>query len=188
MALSYPDKRIFPRYRLNLDCEVLIAGEKVKARLADFSIGGLGLLVEDTPDFNPEEFDIKIKEIDLDTKARIVWTKDVFSRKKLSIQNLGPIKGSLPLCKITDFIIGLHRKGKTGILQVNADQHEKKVYFKDGEVIFSASNQEKERMGDMLLENGKITRDQYDKAVELMKKTGIRHGAALSQFIQSSSW
>jgi Flp pilus assembly protein TadD len=179
MAFAGSDKRDFPRYILNLDCDAIIEGEKVKARIVDFSINGIGLVVENLPDINTEDFDIIIKEIDVDTRARIISTKDFFSRKKVCIQKIGLLKGSLPLYRISDFIIGLNKLGKTGILQINTDQYTKKIFFIKGEVVFAASNEEKERMGDILVEIGKITRDQYDDASELMMRSGIRHGAAL---------
>ena len=48
-----------------------------------------------------------------------------------------------------------------------------------GDVIFASSTYEDDRLGEMLLKAGKITVEQYDKSVEVLKSTGKRQGAIL---------
>ena len=55
----------------------------------------------------------------------------------------------------------------------------KKVYFKNGDIIFAASNLDNERLGESLLRAGKITKAHYDTSVELLKKTNKKQGAIL---------
>jgi curved DNA-binding protein CbpA len=173
------NKRIFPRYQLDLDIPVIIGGKEIIAKLTDFSIGGVGIVIKDPSLLKSESFDIKIKEIDFDTKARIAWEEDIFSGKKIGIQRIGPIQGNLRNVRLPDLFVGLQRSGKTGILKISAGSFTKRIYFNKGDVTFSASDQDKERMGDMLLDIGKITRDDYNKSVAIMKQSGKRQGAAL---------
>jgi curved DNA-binding protein CbpA len=173
------NKRIFPRYQLDLDIPVIIEGKEIIAKLIDFSIGGVGIVIKDPSLLKSESFDIKIKEIDFDTKARVAWEEDIFSGKKIGIQRIGPIQGNLRNVRLSDLFVGIQKSGKTGILKIGAESFTKRIYFNKGDVTFSASDQDKERMGDMLLDIGKITRDDYNKSVAIMKQSGKRQGAAL---------
>jgi curved DNA-binding protein CbpA len=173
------DKRIFPRHPLDLDCELIISGKKIKAKLTDFSINGIGLIARDFPERIPEEFDLTVRELDIDAKAKVAWLQEMFSGKRIGLQKSGPLKGTIPRYPLPDFLIGLQRMGKTGILEVSSEANVKNVFIKQGDVIFSSSNQEQERMADMLRDIGKITPEQYQEATELMKTSGKRFGAAL---------
>ena len=46
-----------------------------------------------------------------------------------------------------------------------------------GDAIFASSTYEDDRLGEMLLKAGKITVEQYDNSVEVLKSTGKRQGA-----------
>jgi curved DNA-binding protein CbpA len=173
------NKRIFPRYRLNVETDVIVSGEMIKARLADFSVGGVGLITKEVPFTNSEHVDIKINRIDVDSPGKIIWSEDIVSGKRLGIQKTGSMRGSLSKYRLSDFLIGLQRLVKTGILHVGVNSTMKKIYLKSGDVIFSASDEDRERMGDMLLEIGKITPEQFRKSSEVMEKSSKRLGAVL---------
>ncbi len=173
------DKRIFPRHSIDLDTELIIAGKKIRAKLTDFSVSGVGLIVREFPENIPEEFDLIINELKVETKAKIAWLQEMFSGKRIGLQKSGPLKGTIPRYPLPDFLIGLQRLGKTGILQISTGPYTKNIFVKQGDVIFSSSNQEQERMADMLRDIGKISPEQYDEATELMKASGKRFGTAL---------
>jgi len=90
-----------------------------------------------------------------------------------------PLKGDLREYPIAQIFISLNRTGMTGVFTVATPRFTKKVYFKDGDAIFAASNLEDDRLGEMLLKWGKINLQQYDRSVELLKKTGKRQGQIL---------
>ncbi len=90
-----------------------------------------------------------------------------------------PLKGDLREYPLAQIFISLNRTGMTGVLTVATPRFTKKVYFKDGDAIFAASNLEDDRLGEMLLKRGKINLQQYDRSVELLKKTGKRQGQIL---------
>ena len=60
-----------------------------------------------------------------------------------------------------------------------ARQVVKKVYCKEGEVIFAASSLDDDQLGRWLARAGKITQQQCSASEELMQKTGKRQGAIL---------
>ncbi|MEW6110455.1 MAG: DUF4388 domain-containing protein [Nitrospirota bacterium] len=173
------NKRIFPRYRLGSDIDLIIKGEKINARITDFSVGGIGCIIKGKSNLDSKPFDIKINDIDVDTVAKVVWTEDIFSGKRVGIQKIGDIKGNLSNYRLSDIFIGIQKMYKTGVLYIDNNSSARKVFFKQGDVIFSASDREEERMGDILVSVGKITPEQYKHAVDIMRDTGKRIGLVL---------
>jgi curved DNA-binding protein CbpA len=72
------------------------------------------------------------------------------------------------------------RKGKkTGTAIFERDATIKKVFFRQGDVLFASSNRDEDRLGEFLLSTGKITRAQFDASSDIVVKTGKKLGAAL---------
>jgi hypothetical protein len=92
----------------------------------------------------------------------VVWSKRGKLKVKIGIENIGHMKGRLKDFRLADTLIGLQRSQKTGILTVESGNIVKKIYIKNGDMIFSASNQEEDRLGDVLLKEGRITLEQYN--------------------------
>jgi curved DNA-binding protein CbpA len=76
---------------------------------------------------------------------------------------------------------GLRAEKKTGTVVFERDEVVKKVYFQEGDIIFASSSHEEDRLGECLLRAGTITKTQYDASMEVLKKTGKKHGAVLIQ-------
>ena len=87
----------------------------------------------------------------------------------------GDIKGMIVPWLLQDLRIGK----KTGTAVFSRENEEKKVYFRDGDVLFAASNLLDDRLGEFLLRKGKITQDQFDRSSEVVNKTGKKFGAVL---------
>lgn len=66
-----------------------------------------------------------------------------------------------------------------GVLTVSSDDVKKEIFISGGQIIFASSSLEDERLGEFLLHKGRITQEQYDESVRLMKETGRRQGAML---------
>ena len=90
-----------------------------------------------------------------------------------------PLKGSLREYSLPKILTDLHRKRATGTLAVSTPNFTKKAYLVKGDAVFAASSYEDDRLGEMLLKAGKITVEQYDKSVEILKRTKKRQGAIL---------
>jgi hypothetical protein len=68
---------------------------------------------------------------------------------------------SFPLADILHF---LHSSSRSGFLHFEAGDHEKSVYLHRGEVVFAASNQNFDRLGNCLLRVGEISAAQFEEA------------------------
>jgi tetratricopeptide (TPR) repeat protein len=74
----------------------------------------------------------------------------------------------------------LNRNRKTGTLSFKTPVFIKKMYINGGDVVFSSSTLEDDRLGEKLLKADKITFEQYDKSVEVLKSSrNKRQGAIL---------
>ncbi len=65
---------------------------------------------------------------------------------------------------IADVLHLLHSSAKSGFVFFEDGDHEKSVYMHRGEVVFAASNQTVDRLGECLLRNGVITLEQHREA------------------------
>jgi len=90
-----------------------------------------------------------------------------------------PLTGNIKDVSLTKILVSLNRNRKTGTLITKIPVFTKKVYLMKGDAIFASSTYEDDRLGEMLIKAGKITLEQYDESVELLKKTGKRQGAIL---------
>ncbi len=90
-----------------------------------------------------------------------------------------PFKGNLKDFSLTSILIELNRDRATGTLSVTTPLFTKNIYVRDGSVIFASSTFEDDRLGEMLVKAGKISLEQYDKSVEILKASGKRQGAIL---------
>jgi len=89
------------------------------------------------------------------------------------------LKDSTKKTSLVKVLVHINRNRKTGTLSLTTPLWTKKMYINTGDVIFSSSSYEDDRLGEMLLKAGKITVEQYDKSVEVLKATGKRQGAIL---------
>ena len=74
-----------------------------------------------------------------------------------------PVSGNIDPQSFPHLLVDLHRHGATGSLKVNGPVHPKALYFRGGRVLFGSSNDPKDQLGAILIESGRITRDQFDE-------------------------
>ena len=82
-----------------------------------------------------------------------------------------PLKGNIRDYSLPKVLVQLNRKRATGTLSVSTPNFTKKIYLIKGDAVFASSSYEDDRLGEMLLKAGKITVEQYDKSVEILKAT-----------------
>jgi curved DNA-binding protein CbpA len=172
------DKRRFTRYKLKSETTVSIGGDFFRAHISDFSLGGLSFHIDMKPITPGSIIDLTIEDLNLDIQGRVVWMKEEDASLKVGIERLS-IYGNLKHFPLSDIFLGLQRSEKTGILEMKNGPILKKIYIKNGDMIFAASNQEEDRLGEVLVKAGKLTLEQYYQSIESMKKTGKRQGAVL---------
>ncbi len=66
-----------------------------------------------------------------------------------------------------------------GVLSAACEKGRKDIYISGGDVILASSTFDDDRLGEFLLAKKKISREQYDRSVELLKSTGKRQGKVL---------
>lgn len=90
----------------------------------------------------------------------------------------GGLKGQLSELAVPEILQHLRLSKSTGILTLASGGARKSVYLKDGHVVFASSNLPNDRLGEMLLREGKITVEEYDASIKAISK-GKRQGKAL---------
>lgn len=173
------EKRFFKRYRGQMSFDVVIKGKACRADLIDYSLDGLGLSLIDCPLVSVgDDLEIHLRPF-FDIRGIVAWIKCSGSNCKIGLRTAGPLRGSLRDFWLSDILIGLHRADKTGVLEIKSGEVIKKIYINDGEIVFATSNLDEDRLGDMLLGEGKITQKEFDESSLLIKKTGKRQGRIL---------
>jgi hypothetical protein len=90
----------------------------------------------------------------------------------------GGLRGSLARLALPDLLHELDAAGATGILSLTSGGARKALYFRGGRVVFGASNLPSDRLGEVLLREGKITPDQNETSVRALAQ-GRRQGRVL---------
>ncbi len=90
-----------------------------------------------------------------------------------------PLTGNIKDVSLVKILVYLNRNRNTGTLSIRAPAFTKNMYINQGDAIFASSTYEDDRLGEMLLKAGKITVEQYDESVTLLKATKKRQGAIL---------
>lgn len=90
------------------------------------------------------------------------------------------LTGDLSRVQLPDVLSFLAMIRGTGKLLLRHDQLERSIHWKDGEIVFAASNSPEHSLGMFLLRNGKITPEQYDESKRRVT-AHLRHGKLLVQ-------
>ncbi|HEX3554274.1 MAG TPA: DUF4388 domain-containing protein [Thermoanaerobaculia bacterium] len=89
------------------------------------------------------------------------------------------IVGNLRTMQLEELLQWLSQSKKNGTLEIVNGKTEKKVFFKDGLILSSASNKPEEYLGHFLVSHGLINEAQLNRAVELQEKSRTLLGMIL---------
>ena len=89
------------------------------------------------------------------------------------------LSGNLKTMLPGDLLQWLSLGQKTGTLVITNKRVEKKIFFKQGRVISSASNDPREYLGQFLMSHGYLTEPELKKAMEVQLQSGILLGKIL---------
>ncbi len=180
------EKRRFQRYHKEVSFKLTINGKVYEAKTEDYSVDGLRVCVSaDAPVKTGDMVNLDIEKIHVKSGGRIMRISPRSGgRICLGISRLGMLHGSLEDFQTSDVLLGLQRSVKTGVTYFKSGNVQKVVYFKSGDMIFATSNLVEDRLGDMLMREGRITLDQYNGSSEVLKsevqkQDDKRHGAVL---------
>ena len=180
--MNTKDKRHFKRYRRAVNFALEADHKSYRCDLLDYSLSGVRAVVRDKTSLEKGQVvKIDLKEPFLDFTGEIMWTKGRPGALEVGVRNIGPLGGRLEDFRLADILTGLQRTLSTGVLTFESGNVLKKIYVKNGDMVFASSNQREDRLGDLLLREGGITQEQYDQSVSEMKKTAMRQGALLVQ-------
>jgi hypothetical protein len=82
---------------------------------------------------------------------------------------------------LPEILVTIHRYRAPGKVECRRGAEVKTIYLDNGQIIFAASNQIRDSLGDRLLRAGKISQEQYDESVRLLATTGKRQGTILTE-------
>jgi hypothetical protein len=80
---------------------------------------------------------------------------------------------------LPEVLVKIHKYRAPGRLDCRRGDEVKRIYLERGDIIFATTNQISESLGDVLLNSGHITREQYDESLRRVRQTGKRHGTVL---------
>ena len=89
------------------------------------------------------------------------------------------VSGNLRSMQPGDLLQWLSLGQKSGTLVVTSKSVEKRIFFKAGRVISSASNSPREYLGQFLISHGYLTEEELVKAMEVQHQSGILLGKIL---------
>jgi DNA-binding MarR family transcriptional regulator len=90
------------------------------------------------------------------------------------------LQGDLSRIQLPDVLSFIAMIRESGKLIVRQGQLERGIHWKDGEIVFATSNSPEHSLGQFLLRNGKITREQYEDSKRRVTPQ-LRHGKLLVQ-------
>jgi curved DNA-binding protein CbpA len=173
------DRREFRRYSCQSACEIRIYNDIYKGVVVDYS-DGLGIITENAPLLKKGAVaDIRVLNSSTEMKGEVAWEKRTGEEVKVGFKRVGNLKGNLKAYKLTDLLIGIQRGTRTGVLEIVSNGIIKRVYIRNGDMIFADSGFQDERLGEMLVLEGKITIEQFNQASERLLETGEKLGKIL---------
>jgi hypothetical protein len=180
MKKDLKEKRRFNRYNKQVVVRLVFDSLDYEAETIDYSFDGLGLKVFKSPKIEPGDI-VDVDRIRTHIKGEYLvrWTNRGEDGTLLGLSRLDTSFGALGDFHLADILIGLQRSVKSGTLHFKHGAIHKRVFFLEGDMIFAASNQIEDRMGEFLMAEGILNREQFDNATEHLLRTKRRLGAVL---------
>ncbi|MBI5103122.1 MAG: DnaJ domain-containing protein, partial [Nitrospirae bacterium] len=178
--MDYKDRRNFRRYHTNAELDLKFKSRTFKGKLTDYSFGGVSAAFENIlPIGKGDMVELFSYDPEMRVFGEVVWSIIVRSSLKIGVKNIMRLRGLTKHFQFADILTGLQRGQKTGVLLFESGNIVKKIYIDNGDMVFAASNQDDDRLGDILLRDGIINHEQYAHSVSEMIKTGQRQGMVL---------
>lgn len=89
------------------------------------------------------------------------------------------LEGEFPSPSFPEVLHTVYKRGLSGVLQVRWEGAWKRLYFLNGVAVAAESNSTNETLGALLLDSGRVSEDDIERAVALMQRDGCRFGQAL---------
>lgn len=89
------------------------------------------------------------------------------------------LSGTLHTFPLGELLQWMGSAGKTGILAVRGERYTKRLFFRDGVIVSSSSDDPTEHLGQFLLSHGRITEEDLRKGLETQGRTKVLLGRIL---------
>lgn len=173
------DKRDFKRYTCKIECEITLGGDTLQGFVVDYS-DGLGIVTGKIPLLKiGAPANILMTHTGEEISGEVVWLKEVGADMRVGVKNVGNLKGNLINFKYVDLLLGLQRGTKTGTLEVVSGITVKKIFIKNGDMVFAGSNLADDRLSERLIKKGIISLEQLNLAIHRQPETGEKLGKIL---------
>ncbi|MBN2804185.1 MAG: response regulator [Deltaproteobacteria bacterium] len=90
-----------------------------------------------------------------------------------------PIKGTLDKYSIPEILHYIYQNKRTGRLRIVSGSNEKRIYFLNGNPVYSESSIPGETLGAFLIQNNIINADQHKTILQTMSANKIHYGEAM---------
>ncbi len=91
-----------------------------------------------------------------------------------------PTSGNIQEFPLPALLEDLQQRKATGALIVRSGGIEKSVYVKNGEIVFASSTDSRDRLGEMMVKAGMLTREQLEEALsQYRKNAGLKKLGAI---------
>lgn len=180
MGKKTRENRYFRRYIKKLPAKVSDGTGAHTVEIVDYSLDGIGMTLSNRiPVSKGDVLKVENNDLSINGDCEVEWAEETDSGVRLGLHKLTPLCGSLTNFRLADLLIGLQRSLKNGTLRITSGPVEKNIYLRNGDIIFASSNQKEERLGSILLREGRITQAAYDITAKLISVTGKKQGALL---------
>lgn len=89
------------------------------------------------------------------------------------------IAGNLKTMELTELLQWVSQGAKSGTLMIDNGRVKKKIFFKSGRILSSASTDPREYLGHFLVSHGHISEEELSKAISMQEKSGMLLGKIL---------
>ena len=89
------------------------------------------------------------------------------------------MEGTLERLQLTEVFDGFRASRRSGVLHLARDGATKRVYFKDGRVVYANSDLGEDRLGELIVRSGKLKREELDLACKVREASQLRLGRTL---------
>ncbi len=173
------DKREFKRYKFKTDISISSKDESWSASTTDYSLKGIGFCIDNSPPITTGSgVSFNIKELNLNEPGQIIWSKKDGTTITGGIERKN-ISGMLRHYPLADIFMDLQRSMRNGILHVINQNTTKRIFIKNGDIVYATSNAEEDRFIEVLLSSKRITIDQYYQIINISKQKNKSHGSTI---------
>ena len=87
----------------------------------------------------------------------------------------------LTVTPLPEILVTVYRHKAPGTLECRRGNELKEIFLDHGHIVFATSNQVRDSLGDRLLNEGLLSREQYDESVRRLLSSGKRQGTILTE-------